>query len=56
MVTLMLVSVGVMLLPSSPLVGGAVFTLAFAPLLIAAVFVAMLVVTVIILDGESTWL
>lgn len=40
----------------SPLVGGAVFTLAFAPLLIAAVFIAMLVVTVIILDGESTWL
>jgi len=40
----------------SPLVGGAVFTLAFAPLLIAAVFIAMLVVTVIVLDGESTWL
>ena len=40
----------------SPLVGGAVFTLAFAPLLVAAVLVAMVVVTVIVLDGESTWL
>jgi Ca2+:H+ antiporter len=40
----------------SPVVGGAAFTLVFAPLLIASVFVAMLVVTVIVLDGESTWL
>ena len=40
----------------SPLVGGAVFTLAFAPLLVASVLIAMLVVTVIVLDGESTWL
>ena len=40
----------------SPLVGGVAFTLVFAPLLMAPVFIAMLVVTVIVLDGESTWL
>ena len=40
----------------SPLVGGVAFTLVFAPLLMASVFIAMLVVTVIVLDGESTWL
>jgi len=40
----------------SPVVGGATFTLVFAPLLMASVFIAMLVVTVIVLDGESTWL
>jgi Ca2+:H+ antiporter len=39
----------------SPLVGGVAFTLVFAPLLMAAVFIGMLVVTVIVLDGESTW-
>ncbi|HEY5031643.1 MAG TPA: sodium:proton exchanger [Actinomycetes bacterium] len=39
----------------SPLVGGVAFTLVFAPLLMASVFIAMLVVTVIVLDGESTW-
>jgi Ca2+:H+ antiporter len=37
----------------SPLMGGAVFTLSFAPLLIASVAVGMVVVTVIVLDGES---
>jgi Ca2+:H+ antiporter len=40
----------------SPLVGGVAFTLVFAPLLMASVFIGMLVVTVIVLDGESTWL
>jgi Ca2+:H+ antiporter len=40
----------------APLVGAATFTLVFAPLLIASVAIAMLVVTVIVLDGESTWL
>jgi Ca2+:H+ antiporter len=39
----------------SPIVGGVTFTLVFAPLLMASVFIAMLVVTVIVLDGESTW-
>jgi Ca2+:H+ antiporter len=40
----------------SPVVGGVTFTLVFAPLLMASVFIGMLVVTVIVLDGESTWL
>jgi Ca2+:H+ antiporter len=40
----------------SPVVGGVTFTLVFSPLLMAAVFIGMLVVTVIVLDGESTWL
>ena len=40
----------------SPVVGGVAFTLVFAPLLMAAVLIAIVVVTVIVLDGESTWL
>jgi Ca2+:H+ antiporter len=39
----------------SPLVGAS-FTLVFPPLLVASVAIAMLVVTVIVLDGESNWL
>jgi Ca2+:H+ antiporter len=32
------------------------FTLVFSPLLMASVVIAMLVVTVLVLDGESNWL
>ena len=40
----------------SPLVAPVAFTLVFSPLLMASVVIAMLVVTVIVLDGESNWL
>jgi Ca2+:H+ antiporter len=40
----------------SPLVGGAAFTLVFPPLLIVALVISVLIIAVVILDGESNWL
>ena len=40
----------------SHVVGGAVLTLVFAPMLIAAIAITILAVTVITMDGESNWL
>jgi Ca2+:H+ antiporter len=40
----------------SHVVGGAVLTLVFAPMLVAAVALTIVAVTVITLDGESNWL
>ncbi len=40
----------------SHVVGGAVLTLVFAPLLVAAVALTVIIVTVIIVDGKSVWL
>src|SRR5262249_46022063 len=40
----------------SHVVGGAVLTLVFAPMLVVAVAVTIIAVTVITLDGESNWL
>jgi Ca2+:H+ antiporter len=40
----------------SHVVGGAVLTLVFAPMLIAAIAVTIIAVTVITMDGESNWL
>jgi Ca2+:H+ antiporter len=41
---------------SSPLIGGAPFTLVFAPLLVTTVGIATLAVLYLISDGESDWL
>jgi Ca2+:H+ antiporter len=40
----------------SHVVGGAVLTLVFAPMLVAAVALTVIAVTVITMDGESNWL
>jgi Ca2+:H+ antiporter len=40
----------------SHVVGGAVLTLVFAPMLVAAIALTIIAVTIITLDGESTWL
>jgi Ca2+:H+ antiporter len=40
----------------SPLVGGAAFTLVFPPLLIVALVLSVVIIAVVILDGESNWL
>jgi Ca2+:H+ antiporter len=40
----------------SHVVGGAVLTLVFSPMLVAAVFLAVLTVTIAIVDGQSEWL
>jgi Ca2+:H+ antiporter len=40
----------------SHVVGGAVLTLVFSPLLVVAVFLAVLTVTIAIVDGQSDWL
>jgi Ca2+:H+ antiporter len=40
----------------SPLIGGAAFTLVFPPLLIVALVISVLIIAVVILDGESNWL
>ncbi|GAA2060519.1 hypothetical protein GCM10009839_84060 [Catenulispora yoronensis] len=41
---------------ASPLIGGAPFTLVFAPMLVATVGIATLAVLYLISDGESDWL
>jgi Ca2+:H+ antiporter len=40
----------------SPVIGGATFTLVFPPLLVTTVVASVLVVSFVIIDGESDWL
>jgi Ca2+:H+ antiporter len=40
----------------SHVVGGAVLTLVFSPMLVVAVALAVITVTIVIVDGESDWL
>ena len=45
-----------LLVLASPLIGPAHLTLVFPPLLVAALAVAVVVVTVVVYDGEYSWL
>ena len=40
----------------SPLIGATAFTLVFPPLLVVALVISMIIISVVILDGESNWL